>query len=226
MTATYSFVKETFDRFNTLCFDGVLPPVPIVLVKARTFVGKMEYKQVRGLFGLISSNKDFRMRISTSFDLPVTELEDVVIHEMIHYYISWKNIRDTSAHGEVFRNIMEQINVGHGRHITVRHHSSEGQMPVRSEKISKHYVCVSTFRDGLVGITVSAETRIFELHRYFTRCSDIVKLEWYGTLDPFFDRYPRSKTPKVYKIAPDELSKHLEYAQRFSCDGHSLIPIT
>ena len=90
MTATLPFIQQTFDTFNAQCFEGVLPPVPIILTKATSFLGKMEYRSVRGLFGLVSSNKDFRMKISTSFDLPEEELEDVVLHEMIHYYIAVK----------------------------------------------------------------------------------------------------------------------------------------
>lgn len=83
MIATVQFVRTTFDRFNALCFEGVLPSVPIVLTKAGTFLGKMEYKSRRDFFGIISSHYDFRLKISTGFDLPQEELEDVVIHEDI-----------------------------------------------------------------------------------------------------------------------------------------------
>lgn len=212
MTATISFIQQTFDRFNALCFEGALPPIPIVLTKARTFLGKVEYRGVRGLFGLVTANRDFRMRISTSFDLPREELEDVVLHEMIHYYIAWKGIRDSSVHGNVFRNIMEQLNARYGRHITIRHKSQGGQLSVNNAKFRMRYVCVTTFRDGARCITVAAGTKISELHKFFSRCPDIVKLQWYGSFDTFFDRYPRSRTPKAYKIPPDELELHLKDA--------------
>ena len=225
MTATLSFIQQTFDRFNALCFEGALPPIPIVLTKARTFLGKVEYRGVRGLFGLVTANRDFRMKISTSFDLPREELEDVVLHEMIHYYIAWKGIRDSSVHGDVFRNIMKQLNARYGRHITVRHKAKDGQLPEKiSTKASRHYICVTTFRDGVRCVTVAASTKIFELHRFFSRCPDIVRLQWYGSLDPFFDRYPRSRTPKAYKIKPDELELHLKDAVAYDCDGHTLTP--
>lgn len=225
MNATLSFVQKTFDRFNAMCFEGCLPPIPVSLTKARTFLGKVEYKGERGLFGLVSRNKDFRLKISTSFDLPQEELEDVVLHEMIHYYIAWKNIKDTSVHGEVFRSIMDQLNSKFGRHITIRHKAEKGQLPAKTQEPSKHYVCITTFRDGAQCVTVAASTKIFELHRSFSRCPDITAVQWYGSLDPFFDRYPRSKTPRVYKIAPEDIKEHLEFAVVFSCDGHNLIPI-
>lgn len=100
MTATIPFIQKVFDRFNALCFEGVLPAVPIVLTRAGTFLGKMEYKSRRDFFGIVSSHYDFRLKISTGFDLTQEELEDVIIHEMIHYYIAYRNLRDSSAHGE------------------------------------------------------------------------------------------------------------------------------
>lgn len=223
MIATLPFVRKTFDHFNALCFEDALPPLPIILTKAGTFLGKVEYKGERGLFGIVSRNKEFRMKISTSFDLPQEELEDVVIHEMIHYYIAWRNIKDTSVHGKIFRSIMEQLNSKFGRHITVSHKTKDGQLRAKSQEPSKHYVCLTTFKDGKRYVTVVASTKIFELHRAFFRCPDIVEIQWYCSLDPFFDRYPRSKTPKVYKISSEEIEKHLESAVVFNCDGHRLI---
>lgn len=46
-------------------------------------------------------------------------------------------------------------------------------------------------------------------------------MEWYLSGDPFFGRYPRSTTPKIYRIAEAELSEHLKDAVRLRCDGPS-----
>lgn len=212
MTATVPFIQKTFDRFNALCFEGALPAVPIVLTKAGTFLGKMEYKSGRNFFGIVSSHYDFRLKISTSFDLTPQELEDVVIHEMIHYYIALSNLRDTSAHGDTFRSIMDTINRKYDRHIRVRHHCSPTQ-------IRKNCICVSTFQDGNVGITVCASTKISELHRLLPKYFKITRMEWYESLDPFFNRFPRAKTPKIYKISEEELSEHLRDASPLKGDG-------
>ncbi|MCQ2182540.1 MAG: SprT-like domain-containing protein [Bacteroidales bacterium] len=216
MTATLPFIQETFDHFNDLCFEGELPAVPIVLTKAGTFLGKMEYKSRFGFFGIISSRYDFRLKISTGFDLPQDELEDVVIHEMIHYYIAYRNLRDTSVHGETFRRIMETINRDYGRHISIRHHGNPGQNLVRSagNQNKRRILCVSTFPDGNMGITVCASTRISELYRLLPKHFNISGMEWYASRDPFFNRYPRANTPKIYKITKEELSEHLQDSVR------------
>lgn len=137
MIATESFVKETFDRFNDLYFEGKLPPVPIVLVKARSFLGKLEYMKIKGLFGLVTKKWDFRMKISRSFDLDQATLEDVILHEMIHYYIDIKGIRDTSAHGKVFRSMMNDFNSRFGRHITIRYKCTPIPEPGQSQSTTE-----------------------------------------------------------------------------------------
>ena len=226
MTATVLFIQETFDRFNALCFEGELPDVPIVLTKAGTFLGKMEYRARRSLFGRVTSLYDIRLKISTGFDLSQEELEDVVIHEMIHYYIAFRKLHDTSAHGETFRRIMDTINREHGRHITVRHRGRPEQNLVRdgNSRIRKHQLCVSTFPDGRKGITVCSTSKILELYRRIPRHYSISRMEWYESLDPFFNRFPRARTPKIYKISSEELSEHLQDAVPMKCDGHVFEP--
>lgn len=228
MIPTVPFIQQTFERFNPLCFEARLPAVPIVLSKARSFLGKMEYKSMKGFFGRRYSCYDYRLKISTSFDLPETEWEDVIIHEMIHYYIAICGIRDSSAHGPRFRQMMDGINARHGRHITISHRLSSRPDTGIADcgKIRKHHVCVTTFKDGNMGITVCAATRISEISRLLPVYYSIDRMEWYESMNPFFNRYPRSRTPRIYKITASELSGQLEDAlplNRASCAGNSSI---
>ncbi len=248
MIATVSFAKESFAKFNELCFGGGLPEVPIVLSRARSFLGRMEYRAARGLFGGIRGYQDFRMRISASFDLPAEEIEDVVLHEMIHYYIAFHNIKDTSAHGKVFRQMMNDINQRFGRNISIRHivrsaplsgdvqgrsaesqvdseDIAEGAAPSERKRPKERYLCVTTLKDGQCGITVCASTRIFELYRKLPRYYKLSAMEWWLSADPYFSRYPRSNTPKIYRITRAELDVHLVSAIRLVCDGRSIKPV-
>lgn len=222
MIATLPFIQKTFDHFNALCFEGSLPPIPFVLTRARTFLGKLEYKGVRGLFGLVSSNTGFRMKISTSFDMEEEEIEDVVIHEMIHYFIAFRNIKDSSAHGKTFRRIMSQINDKYGRHITISHKYAGTRVKAKSPR--ECYVCITVFKDGFRGVTVAASTKVLELDRFFSKCPDIGSVSWYITQDPYFERFPRSRTPKVYKADPEELAEHLNTAAVLRREGRRLVP--
>ena len=53
---------------------------------------------------------DFSLNFSKLYEMDKQKLEDVVIHEMIHYYIHYHQIQDSSAHGAVFRKMMNDIN--------------------------------------------------------------------------------------------------------------------
>lgn len=209
MIANIAFIEESFSKFNDLCFEGKLPPIPIKLTRARTFLGKVSYTGRRNLWGRKARNENYLLRISIAFDLAEEELEDVIIHEMIHYYIALNGLRDSSVHGNLFRQIMASINTQYGRHITVRHHAKEGQLKPKPETARINYICVSLFKDGNIGVTSCARTRILELFKKLPRYFHLQEMNWYVTSDPFFNRFPRSITPKIYKITKEELSEHL-----------------
>ena len=205
MIPDQAFILATFRKFDDLCFGGSLPCVPVVLTKARTFVGKICYRGRRTLLGRTLKAKDFQMRISVLFDLPEQEWEDVVIHEMIHLSIALRGIRDTSSHGKVFRETMDSINTRYGRHITVRH---KGEAP-RPQAPRLNYICVSRFEDGRWGVTSCTQDKVPVLQRTLPRYYRLSSMAWYTSTDPFFNRFPRSRTPKIYKITLEELEAHL-----------------
>lgn len=225
MKATIEFITQTYDRFNGLCFNGSLPSIPVKLSHARTFLGKVTFVGKRNLFGKIVRFEHFTLRISTVFDLTEPELEDVILHEMIHYYILVNGIKDSSAHGRVFRKMMNDLNLRFGRNMKISHHLTPAQRTAVTKKIRANYFCVSQLSDGNWGITVCANTRIFEIHRKLPKYYRLRSVTWYGSTDPFFNRYPRSRVPKIYKISKEELDLHLADARQFKCDGHTLTPL-
>jgi len=187
-------LQEIFSKYNDLCFEGNLPPIPFKLVKARTFLGKYTRDCIR---------------ISTSFDLTERELEDVVIHEMIHYYIAFRRLRDTSPHGVVFRRIMGTINEEFGRNITVRYRCKAGCESPRRDEPRENWICVTQLEDGKWGVTSCIETRVPEMKRNLPKHYRLRSMEWFRSTDPFFNRYPRSYKPRIYKITRAELDGHL-----------------
>jgi hypothetical protein len=91
MKATIPYVEKKFEEFNQLMFDGKLPKLPIELSDAKTFLGLCVYKKRRTILGRTECY-DFKLRISTRIDLVEAEVEDIIIHEMIHYYIGYNNL--------------------------------------------------------------------------------------------------------------------------------------
>jgi len=217
MKPTRDYVQRRFDEFNTLCFGGELRPIPVRLSRARSFLGQIAYRRERRLFGP-SRNEGFVLRISTLFDLPQDELDDVILHEMIHYRILSCQLRDASAHGPLFRSMMDDINRRFGRHITVsRRRTAEDNE--RDTAVRQHLVCRVRFADGRTGLTVAAHTRLLPLWDALSGWSEVSEFRWYVSRDPFFNRYPRSKVLKIYKVDDAELEEHLRSAVPLCRDG-------
>ena len=212
MQPTVEYLEERFDTFNRMCFDGALPRIPIKLSRARTFVGRLIYRPVRDWRGRVVRREDFVLRISTYFDLPEAEIEDTLIHEMIHYWIAWKGIKDTSSHGKEFRRIMKEINALHGRHLTISHKSTPEEQD-RDTRVRDHYFCVSQLADGRTALTVAARPSIARIRRAFRWSPTVRSQTWYHSRDPWFNRYPHCRSPKIFPVDPAVLQPHLDAAE-------------
>lgn len=211
MTISLSYAEERFSFFNALCFNDELPPVPFVLTRSSTFLGKLRYKRERKSFGRVK-NTDFQIRLSSCFDLSPQVWDDVIIHEMIHYFIAFKGIRDSSSHGSVFREMMVNINNQFGRHITISHRVSSSQPSSHLSRKRTHFICISTFQDGEQGITICSENMAPTINKGLPRHYKLVNRKWYVSEDTFFNRFPHSRLPRIYLINSSEFREHLELA--------------
>ncbi len=216
MIPDLGFVNEAFRRFNEQIFGDALPVPRFRMTHARTFRGKLTYR-VSSSWGRRRCS-DFEMRISLDFDLPPTEWEDVVIHEMIHLHIASNNLKDSSSHGPVFRRMMTDINRRHGRKITVTARSTKEQLD-QDKRVRGHYLCLVRFGDGRLGVAPVAKSRIFELWDSFRSWPEIVNVSWIGTVDPWFNRFPRVMKTKVYITTGEEVLPHLKGALRLERSG-------
>lgn len=227
MKATIPYVERKFEEFNQLMFGGQLPKLPIELSDAKTFLGMCVYKKKRTLLGKTVCY-DFKLRINTRIDLAEAEVEDIIIHEMIHYYIGYNKIVDTSAHGCVFRQLMNGINERFGRHIRVSHKlSKEEKEQLYGTKQRWRVVALVTFSDGRTGIKVLPRIvpKIVSYYNVVGRESSVECIELYATNHPFFNRYPSSSAFRVHYIDRVDAEKHLQGAEKLACDGVGLTRI-
>ena len=221
MIPTVDYIKQRYDQFNELLFENRLPDVSIELSNASSFLGKACYKPVEDAYGVRVGNKDFVLRISTKHDHPQDFVDDVIIHEMIHIYIAYHNIYDTSVHGPVFRSIMRQINEQHNRHIELSHHGDDD----KETKTGKQYlICITDLNGHEHGITVCNPSRAYHIMRFLPRRYRFKSMKWYLSDDPFFNRYPKSITAKIYKIDEKLYSQHIHGATELTFDGKNFIP--
>lgn len=225
MIPTVSYLRQKFDEFNTLCFGGALKPIPILLTRARTYAAQLTSpRHPRSTVGSLSHGDGCYISYSVLFDRPESEIEDVLIHEMIHYYILANGYRDTSPHGKLFKQLMNHINARFGRHITIsiRTVAAENKQDLQ---VRQHLVCVMTFSGIGCGVAVVARSRIFRLWDKMNCLEGFKSCEWWVTDDPYFNRFPRCLTPKAYKADREEVMSHLQKALRLKRDGRRIFAV-
>lgn len=215
MKPTIQYIEQKFKEFNTLMFGGKLTMPPIQLSNARTFVGQCAAKRRHTLFHG-TQLYDFRLKFSVLFDLPECEWEDTIIHEMIHYYIGANGLKDTSSHGQLFREIMDTINKRYGRNLTITHKSTpEQKEAVISKKKVWHVIALVYFADGRKGIKVlpRIRQRITAYRSTMLRDPRISRIDLFMSNDPYFNRFPNSSAFNVILADEKEFMPHIDEAE-------------
>ena len=224
MTPTVEYIREHFDLYNRQMFGGTLPVPPIHLTNARTYMGQMTCKKRVGLFGK-KHFSDFALRISKRFDFSEQELQDTLIHEMIHYYIAYNQLQDTSSHGQIFRQMMNGINGKFNRHLTVSHRTSrEERLQVIGSKPRPRVFAIVLMADGYhyIKSVPRIKQRILTMHRRLASSPLIQSVSWYYSTDPFFALFPSSMGTRVQRINLADIQPHLTAATPLHCDGRTI----
>ena len=220
MKATIDYIKQKFQEYNELCFEGKLKPLPFKLSSSRTMLGAISYMKEKNPDGTWHYY-GFIFRISTLIDMPEKEIEDTIIHEMIHYYIFSNQMQDTSPHGEIFIRMMKDINVRFNRSITISHKTTKEEHDKDTE-VRQHIICVSRMRNNQRGVTIATKSSLFKLWDEIPKFPNVVECSWYVTTDPFFNRFPRAASVKIYPIPAPDLEEHLSSAQPLVKTGNSI----
>lgn len=213
MIATIPFLEKRFETFNRDCFGDSLLPLPIKLSRATRSLGACTYKKQRRPFGKTVFS-DFCIRISTRFDLPENELEDILLHEMIHYEILSKQMHDTSSHGRLFRSRMNEINERFGRNITVSHRMTPQTTPAEARP-SWRIVARVRMNDGRSGIKVlpCIARRLKTYRRGLLLSGEVAAVDFFWTDDPYFSRFPKSSALNVFFPGDPDIENHFTTAR-------------
>lgn len=204
MRPTLAFVVERFNHFNRLIFKPALPPITLKVGNGRRALGSFKYPlnypptKERG-------RGECSITISQAYDRPQAEIEDVIIHEMIHYCV-WLNHVVEPSHGPEFRRLMDAINRAYGRSITITEHLDD-QTRQTDTRARIHCIVATTMPDGSKAFACFAKTAAGQIKR--TLEANGFKLSWYVSTDPFFNRYPTVRTPKLFPISDADFTTHI-----------------
>ncbi len=195
---TPATLRESFERYNRIIFDGRLPVPRFRLSKARTRLGQMACKRK------VSRGRtvyyDFCISLSIYYPLTQDQADDILIHEMIHYSIAYTGMKDTSPHGILFRGMMDNINRRFGRHITISV-NTRSLRPRQAEKPKTYLVLALTTKDNrhyLSSVNPGAAGKL-ELSLAHTR--EILSHGWYQSQDEYFRNMPQVRSLRGRRVS-------------------------
>lgn len=224
MDISVAYIEERFHHFNELCYDGKLSLPPIRLSRSRRALGQVRFMRRRRGGKPEFYNFDFAISCLLAKDMPECDVEDTILHEMIHYYILSNQWQDTSAHGMLFRREMERINRAFHRHITISHRSSATEPePSVSDDKRRNVVAVLRLQDNRWGMMVAARTRVLQLWNQLERISEVKQVLWFISDNPFFNKFPRRSTLKYHPMPASDLLDKLSDAQLLVRDGNIIV---
>ena len=99
MEITTEILQEKFEEYNNLYFNGELPLPRFGLLKSYMTCGYFSCKKIIGKRKL----RGQRIDISCYYDWEEEGLRDILVHEMIHYYLAYTGKDRNCRHGKAFK---------------------------------------------------------------------------------------------------------------------------
>ena len=115
MIADYNTMPRMFWECNRLYFDHSLPTPKFGLMKKLNRLARFEYfKNNKGKAPI----KRQTILFSEYYDFDEETFRNLMVHEMIHYYLAWNRINTKKDHGKEFMEIAQDLNVKYGLNVT------------------------------------------------------------------------------------------------------------
>ena len=211
MIVTVEWMEEWFRRFDHDYFGGKLPVPELGLTRAKTRLGQLAYKRATrwGRTKLY----DFKLSMSTYYDMTDRQAKSVLLHEMIHYIIGFTGLKDTAPHGIVFRGMMDNLNRKYGWDIRVMTSTKGWKVSEWAEERQKakgpqtYLMLAIEMQDGkhyLARVNPSFARRI---ESKLALVRELRSHRWYTTHEPYFEDYPQVRSLRGRRISKSDFEK-------------------
>ena len=116
MVANLLNIQLAFDECNEKYFEGKLPIPMFDLLHSFRTCGYFNCDYEQGWFSRTLYN--FRISMTDYYDFTPRQFEDILVHEMIHYYLAYFGIDKSLSHGREFKKMAKRLNQTYGLNIT------------------------------------------------------------------------------------------------------------
>lgn len=115
MVADSQNMPDVFHRCNMDYFEGKLIFPRFRILHSFRTCGCFEYTKGGWLDKTIN---DPVIRITDYYDFTPEQFVDIMVHEMIHYYLAWYGIDRRCSHGKAFCKMASELNLNYRLNIT------------------------------------------------------------------------------------------------------------
>ena len=121
MIASFETMSKMFSECNEKYFDGILPVPYLNTMNKMKILARFEYNKDKGGKYPIKWQE---IKFSDCYDYSEQDFREMMVHEMIHYYIAWNGIKDNKEHGNEFMRIANHLNEKYNLNITQKKDAS------------------------------------------------------------------------------------------------------
>ena len=115
MIADYNTMPRMFWECNRLYFNHSLPTPRFGMMKKLNILARFEFqKNKKGKAPI----KRQIILFSDYYDFDEETFRNLMVHEMIHYYLAWNGVKTRSDHGKEFMAIAHELNEKYGLNVT------------------------------------------------------------------------------------------------------------
>lgn len=211
MIVTIDWMEEWFKRFDQEYFDGKLPLPELSLTRAKTRLGQLAFKRA-SRWGR-TKLYDFKLSMSTYYDMTEQQAKSVLLHEMIHYIIGYTGLKDTSPHGVVFRGMMDNLNRKYGWDIRVMTSTkgwkvSERVAEKKKAKGPQTYLMLAIeLKDGKFYLSRVNPGFARRIEKQLPMVRELRSHRWYTTQESYFEDYPQVRSLRGRRITKNDFEK-------------------
>ena len=211
MIVTIDWMEEWFKRFDQEYFGGKLPLPELSLTRAKTRLGQLAFKRA-SRWGR-TKLYDFKLSMSTYYDMTEQQAKSVLLHEMIHYIIGYTGLKDTSPHGVVFRGMMDNLNRKYGWDIRVMTSTkgwkvSERVAEKKRAKGPQTYLMLAIeLKDGKFYLSRVNPGFARRIEKQLPMVRELRSHRWYTTQESYFEDYPQVRSLRGRRITKNDFEK-------------------
>lgn len=207
MQVDIKWMEMWFDQFNHDYFGEELPRPRFVLSRSKTRLGSMACKK------LIRKGRmeyfDYSIHMSNYYEQTERQFQNVLLHEMIHYFIAYMGKKDTSPHGVVFRGMMDSFNHKYGWEMSVMTSTRNVKVAenMKPDQLQKRLVLALEMSDGKRFLSVVNRCFVRKLNAELKRVPEIKKIGWYVSTDGYFSAFPVVRSLRGRRVERDMYEK-------------------